>query len=169
MKTLSDLKRKLQPGQRVSLVYRYKKLDVPIEKEVLELQSNGIALAKEIRDGRAWGKSWLTWPKASLLECVGEPGLFSGFRIYSTGKRPLTCFEKEIRDGYEKTRDTEQERRDMSDGSTSYWQKLHYYRERNAEYLIGNIKQHGMRYDYNSGLVWDDRVKGELCLEYVFV
>ena len=81
----------------------------------------------------------------------------------------MTPAEKEIRDGYEKQRDKEQEKRDlMTDGSASYWQAVRYFKERGAEYLKGDKAEKGMKYEYSTGLVHDERVKGELVLEYVF-
>ena len=161
MKTLADLKRELTPGRKLALVYRYKKLDAPIRKEVIAAQLSGVMLTTEGKDGR----SRLSYPKASLLELTDK-----GFRIYAGGRRPLTEKEKEIRAGYEAQRDPEREKRDlMSDGSASYWAAVRYYREKDAEYLQGNKDQRGMRYDHASGLVLDDRIKGDLCLEYVFV
>ena len=175
MKTLADLRRAMTPGRKLALVYRHKKLDKPIGKEVVKTQSNGAWLTKEgaAKDayikvdagGRATNRSWFTYPKASLLEITDK-----GFRIYNKGKRPLTPEESEIRAGYEKTRDPEQEKRDLlGDGSGSYWAAVRYFKDRRAEYLQGNKTQRGMRYDYSSGQVWDDRVRGDLCLEYVFV
>jgi len=159
MKTLSDLKRKLTPGTKVILKSRFGK-EINEEREVIHIQSNGIAFKTPESK-----KSWLEYPKASLLEFTEN-----GFRIYGKGKRPLTPKEKEIMQGYEKIRDKKQEERDLlSDSSCSYFQQKRYYQQHNAEYLMGTTSQRGMKFDFSSGLVWDDNIKGSVDLEYIFV
>lgn len=159
MKTLADLKRKLTPGTKVILKTRFG-TKINQKREVIHQQSNCIIF--KTSEGK---KSWLNYPKASLLEFTTND-----FRIYGKGKRPLTPPEKAIKEGYEKIRDKKQEERDLlSDGSTSYWQKLRYFQNHNAEYLISNKSQRGMKFDYNSGLVWDEKIKGNIDLEYKFV
>ena len=158
MKTLEDLKRKLQPGTMLILKTRFGK-EVNKKREVAKTQSNGVWLKR----GENEKNSWLDYPKASLLEVTD-----AGFKVYIGGLRPLTAKEQEIMVGYEKIRDKKQEEIDLlSDGSTSYWQKVRYYKEHKAEYLMGNKKQRGMIYRYNTKQVRDDRVKGECVLEYV--
>lgn len=171
MKTLADLKRTLIIGKRFKMVYSSNgNRLVGKLREVVRIQSNGIYLidptldnAQELREkGRG---SWLDYPKATLLEITPK-----GFKIYNKGLRELTSLEKTIREGYEATRDRKQEEIDMmTDGSTSYWRQKRYYLQHNAIYLMGNETQRGMRFDYNTGKVWDDNVKGELSLEYEWV
>lgn len=171
MKTLADLKRELVIGKRLKMIYNScgAKLVGKI-REVVKIQSNGVYFidpeaenAEELRQkGRG---SFLEFPKATLLEITPN-----GFKIYNKGLRDLTKEEKSIKDGYEKIRDKKQEEIDMlSDGSTSWWRKKRYYIDNNMEYLMGHLTQKGMRYDYNTGKVWDDNVRGELSLEYDWI
>lgn len=162
MATLADLKRFLQIGQEIKLVYRNKKLDEPIPRIVTKIQTNGVYLKNPFDEKSK--PSWLEFPKASLLSFDK-----TGIRIYTRGIRPLTQEEKEIREGYEKIRNKKQEEIDLlTDGSSSYYQETSYYKSKNAYYLMGNTFERGMKYDYNTGQVWDDNIRGNLTLEYVF-
>jgi len=159
MKTLADLKRVLTVGQKVILKERNKK-EINQEKEVVKVQSNAWVFKTE-----KVARSWLQFPKASLIEFDGKT-----IKIYATGKRTLTDGEAKIKSGYEAIRNRKQEEIDMlSDGSTSFYIEKGYYRKHNAEYLIGHTTQRGMRYDYNSGLVYDEKVKGDLILIYEII
>ena len=157
--TLADLKRELSLGKKLTLVFQYGK-KVTLPREVVKIQSNGVWMKRPDSPKN----SFLEYPKASLLEIS-----MGGFKIYNTGKRPLTTQEKSVKVGFEKIRDKKQEAEDiMTDSTTSYWQAKRYYIQHNAEYLMGSTTQRGMRYDHNTGFVYDDNVKGDLVLEYVF-
>jgi len=162
MKTLNDLKRDLQGGGAVLVMTKNSCTDRLIGKkrQVIASQSNGVSFIDP--DDPASKKSWLSFPKASLLEYDGKY-----IRIYQPGRRELTVEEKEIKAGYEKIRDKKQEERDLlSDSNCSFYCQQAYYRKHKAEYLIGHTPQKGMSFDYKTGLVRDDKVKGDLSLEY---
>jgi hypothetical protein len=157
--TLADLKRELTVGRKLTLISSFGKT-VNFTREVVKIQSNGVYLKRP--EGER--NSFLDYPKASLMEMS-----ISGFKIYNTGKRPMTDKEKAIKAGYEKIRNKEQERIDMlSDGSSSYYQQVKYYKDNNAIYLMGNKTERGLRFDHNTGLVYDESIKGDLILEYKF-
>lgn len=161
MKTAADMKRELQIGKRLLLVYRFKPLDTPILKEVSSVQGNGVYLITP--DLGIKNPSFLPFPKASLLEITKD-----GLRFYEAGLRDLTPEEQAIRASEPK--DEEQSKQDvMTDGSVMYHRKVAYYHQRNADYLAGHETHKGMRYDFSSGKVKDDKVKGALSLEYKFV
>ena len=163
MKTLSDLKRFLKEGAIVKMIYS----DIPKnsligkKRKVVKVQTNGIYFVDP--DDIQSKKSYLDFPKALLLEVTEK-----SFKIYNKGLRDLTAEEKKIRNNAPK--DPEQSKIDiMTDGSTMYWREKRYYIQHNAEYLIGNKSERGMRYDFNTKKVWDDNVKGILSLEYEFI
>ena len=159
MKTLSDLKRELILGKKVVLLSRSGK-EINEEREICHIQSNSIAFKTPTKS-----KCWLDYPKASLLEF---DGVF--IKIYKQGKRPLNEKEKTIKDGWEKLRDKEKEMKEgMTDGSSKFWLEKKYYKSHNAEYLIGHETQKGMRFDFNTGLVFDDNIKGTLDLVYKLI
>jgi len=161
MKTLNDIKRYLQPNAILVMTKCScgNKL-LGKKRKVVKTQTNGVYFVDP--ENPTSKPSFLEFPKASLLECDNKY-----IRIYEAGKRKLTQEEDIIKKGYEKIRSKKQEEIDiMTDGSTSYWQEKGYYQKQNAEYLMGTITQKGMKYDYNTGLVRDNKVKGELSLEY---
>ena len=156
MKTLTDLKRELYIGRKCLLLERYgQKVDQA--REVVKVQTNAWCFKTQDKPS-----VWLSMPKASLLDFDG-----AFFRIYAAGKRPLTAQEQTIKDGWEKQRNKEGEIQDlMSDGSTQFYREQLYYKQFNAVYLIGYREERGMCFDYNTGLVRDEKVKGDLELVY---
>jgi hypothetical protein len=163
MKTLADLKRYLKEGTIIKMIYS----DMPSnrllnkKRKVVKVQTNGIYFIDP--DDTNSRKSYLDFPKATLLEVTEK-----SFKIYNKGLRDLTAEEKKIKDNAPK--DPKQSKIDiMTDGSTMYWREKRYYIQHNAEYLIGNKSERGMRYDFNMNKVWDDNVKGKLALEYKFI
>ena len=154
MKTLADLKRDLKPGVKLILKHRFGK-EVNEQREVIQTQSNGLWFKSEFKP-----RTWLDYPKATLTEYDGK-----NIVIYAEGYRELTENEQSIRKN--EPRDEEQERIDcLSDGSTMYYRQLGYYRQNNAEYLMGGQRQKGMVYDFNKNMVKDDNVKGVIALVY---
>jgi len=166
MKTLADLKRALVKGRKLILVSRFGK-PVNQPRQVISVQSNGVwfriaddkdKLKRLINDSVT--RTWLDFPKARLLEFTEN-----GFKIYTRGERPLTEKEQQIMDNEPK--DAEQERIDMlSDGNTMFRRKKRYYEEQQAEHLFGTHTWRGMSYRFHTKTVLDDRVKGDLILEY---
>ena len=167
MKTLADLKRKLQIGTRFTMVYNsVRTKSLPLKREVVGVQSNGIYLidpadirAEELRKRKRG--SFLDFPKASLLEVSDK-----GFKIFTAGSRDLTKEEKNVIAN--EPRDKKQEEIDMiSDGSTMYWRRKQYYLEKGYDYLFNGTKD--KRIDSNDRTkVIDSSVKGKLSLEYMF-
>ena len=165
MKTLADLKRDLKVGTAMEMLNFHNEQDIPEKLQgiryVVKVKSNGIELNK---DKNAIKGSFLDYPKATLCEYDGE-----NLRIYESGTRELTEWEKSIRDNVPSRR---AENKDavhnelMTDGSGFYWKDEAYYKENNAEYLAGHETVRGLRYDYNTQQIIDDTIKGELSLAY---
>jgi hypothetical protein len=163
MKTLADLKRYLKVGTIVKMIHSDGPTNRLLNKKrkVVAVQTNGVCFVDP--DDTNSKKSFLEFPKASLIEITDK-----SFKIYTSGLRDLTTEEKKIRDNIPK--DTKQEHIDlMTDGSTMYWREKKYYIRNNAEYLMGNKSEQGMRYDFNTSKIYDDNVKGDLSLEYEFI
>lgn len=160
MNTLAELKRKLQPEVKLILIERFgKKIENPQPRSVIKVQGNAIVIEKV---PGAKNGSWLYWPPGSLIEITDR-----GFKIFEAGDRDLTPEEKAIREN--EPRDPKQEEIDaLSDGSIMFWRQKRYYKEKNALHLFGTETVRGMRYNYNTGKVRDNRVKGKVSLEYLF-
>ncbi len=155
--SLADLKRKLQVGTRVIMVERGddKLNDL---KEVEKVQGNSVKF-KGLNGAKA---GWLEFPKASLLEFDQE-----GFKIYEVGERDLNEEEKAIIANEPK--DEEQDGVDMmSDGSTMFRRREHYYKS--AGYLYLHRPEYNKKLSYNSQTkkVRDPMIKGKLSLAYLF-
>ena len=156
MKTLADLKRECL-GKTLLLKERWGK---PENKNriVIGVKSNSIVLQTE--EGK---KSYLEMPKASLLEYDGK-----NIKIYEPGTRALTPEEQRIRSNDPK--DPEQDRIDMmSDGSTMFYRRQHYYKQVGYEYLFTSSRTHNGKYlTYAAGvpMIRDDALKGKLSLVY---
>ena len=159
MKTLADFKRAMPLGAEVNLKYRYGK-PVDEKRVVGKVQSNSMAFFKGENNKTL---SWLDWPKATLLEFDGKVA-----KIYEPGFRDLNKQEQEVVNN--EPRDKEQEYVDaISDGSTMYWRRKHYYKDSGFNYLFQG-KEQGKRLTYQQSkkVIQDDSVKGNLVLVYEF-
>lgn len=54
----------------------------------------------------------------------------------------------------------------LTDGSSTYWEKVAYFRKAGMEYLMGNERQRGLKYDSYLMKVQDDSIKGEVGMRY---
>lgn len=91
--------------------------------------------------------------------------------IYNAGLRELTAEEQRIVDGWKAKSSTKdfQERMwadAMTDGSSTYWAEVAYFGKNNAMYLMGTEWERGCKYDYNTGKVYDKKIKGNVQLQY---
>ena len=174
MKKLADLKRDLQVGTKLKLIFsrfisRHKFLKTV--RYVVKKNTQGICLNE---DSTAKKGSYLDYPKASLLKYDGET-----ITIYNSGKRHLTKKEKDIMLNVPK--DEEQDRIDiMSDGSTMFWRRTRYYKEAGKYYLLGVSKEKGKRLlhgtratvkdgSFSDWFIEDDGIKGDKALVYEIV
>lgn len=70
MRTAADIKRRCQLGTKLMLIYHIDPaVQVPIDREVIQVQSNAIAMSPW--PGRS-APSWLYWGKASELRVEDE-------------------------------------------------------------------------------------------------
>lgn len=160
MKTFADLKRDLQVGKKLTMIYSENASSRLIGKvrEIIATQSNGITL----RTDNNAGKSFLELTCASLTEYDGKT-----IKIYNIGKRDLTPEEKKILDN-EPSRRKENEQQAvndaLSDGSSTYYMDKCYYKENNANWRYDWDK--GLKFDYNERKMYDKKIKGSLSLQY---
>ena len=122
---------------------------------VVEVCSKSVKLKK--KDGRI---STLDLDYASLGEIL---------KVYSIGLRDLTDLEKSVMEGWKKITDTddykEQAYRDaLTDGSSTYYKDVQYFKNSPCPYLY--LDNNDKRYDYNTGKVYDPKVKGNCILKY---
>lgn len=156
MKTLSQLKRDLSLGAFVILtdsptMPNHKYLNTP--RYIIKIQSNGVILSPDAKGTKG---SFMVFPKASLMEYENDT-----LKIFNPGLRDLTVEEKQIMDNC--PRDKEQEDIDIkTDTSVMYHRIVAYFDGLNAGYLRGRCSERGMRYDHDTGKVWDETIEGTL-------
>lgn len=167
MKTLADLKRDAKSG---TLEGRFTYHSMWLEGLPERLQGwrklvdcNSVAVFFLNKDGK---KSELRIGKASLVEYDGET-----LTVYNAGYRDLNADEQRVLDEWAKIAGTDEykERAHIdaqTDGSSTYYQKLRFFKNAGYEYLMGLEEQRGMKFDWNTGKVRDDKVKGSVCMRY---
>lgn len=160
MRTLAELKRYLQPSVKVLRVESYGK-PIPEEdqpREVVKVQTNAVVFKTPKHS-----KSWLEWGPASLIEIDDD-----GFSMYLAGLREMTEDERRVYEG--RPQDKEQSMRDaMTDGSVMFYREKHYFAECKYPYLRGMDMVQGKKYDFRTGQIIDNTIKGECLCRYKFV
>ena len=152
-KTLADLKRDAKSGKlKAEVISYYGGTNIPQRLKGVRpiVDSNTVAIFFLNKDGE---KSALHVEKASLVDYTGDT-----LTIYAPGKRPLNKYERGVMNEWKRITET--------DTNFTYWKKKSFFREKGYEYLMGFEKQRGMKYDHNSGMVLDDRIKGDIILQY---
>ena len=159
--TLAQFKRDAATGRMgLQLLERYgKKVEEDYICPVIEVHQKFIKLRK--KNGM---ESSLDLDYASLVEYDGEI-----LKVYSIGLRELTDLEKSVMDGWKKITDTEEYKeqayRDaMTDGSSTYYKDKGYFMNSPCPYLY--LDDGDKKYDYNTGKVYDQKVKGQCMLVY---
>ncbi len=167
MKTLADLKRDAKSGT-LEAKFTFHSMWQDGLPERLQgwrriVDSNSVAIFFLTADGR---KSELRLEKSSLVEYDG-----SSLTVYFAGYRDLNNAERQVMDGWNRISSTpdfkERARVDaLTDGSSTYYEKVSFFRKAGMEYLMGNEKQNGLKYDCYIQKVQDDRIKGEVGMRY---
>jgi hypothetical protein len=172
MKTLADLKRDIQVGDKIIMTFnalqgssdRIKQF-IGVERYIISKNTMGVKISP---DKNATKGSFLDYPKkATLCEYDGKT-----LKIYDAGFRELTEDEKRVKDNVPSRRIENKEAVTielMTDGSGFYWKDKQYYKDNNMEYLAGHETFRGLRYHYNTGMIEDESIKGQLSLEYNFI
>lgn len=127
------------------------------------IRANSVAVYLLNNEGK---ESYMGIPCASLAEYTGDR-----FTLYNAGLRDLTEEEKKILDGWKKKSSTEEFKERayndaMTDGSGTYWDEVLYFEKFNAKYLMGLDWERGKKYDFQTGKVFDQKVKGAIALQY---
>lgn len=116
-------------------------------------KANSVAIILINLDGK---ESELRIDSAKLIDYDGKQ-----LTVYAPGTREPSEEEKSVlvkRDAlYEKYADTY---------SGGYWQIKNMFAKSDYPYMSGYEKIRGKRYDSNTGLIYDDSIKGEPILKY---
>ena len=167
MKTLADLKRDAKSGTLEGRFTFHSMWQDGLPERLQGwrrlVDSNSVAIFFQNADGK---KSELRLEKSSLVEYDGN-----SLTVYFAGYRDLNAAERKVMDGWNKIASTpeyqERGRVDaLTDGSSTYWEKVSYFRKAGMEYLMGNERQRGLKYDSYLMKVQDDSIKGEVGMRY---
>lgn len=163
--SLSQLKKDAKTRNLFAeLVIRQGTTDIPENLKGVRqiIGSNNVGITFLTKDNR---KSELRIDCASLTEYTD-----THITLYRPALRDLTKEEQAIMDKWELQRDREQEERDaLTDGSTSYYQEKRFFIESGYEYLMGLQTIQGKKYDFATKKVYDNKIKGEIDMQYRLV
>lgn len=171
MKTRAQLFRDAKSGTlSLLMTERFgKEPTVHMAKKRKVIGANTVSLKLQNEDGNI---STMDVPKASLVEYTNNELV-----IYTYGYRKPTTQEQKVLEEWDKIQNTKeyQERNNidiLTDGSSTYWQKKKFFRDNNAEYLMGFERQKGCCLDFNRqnegkpDFISDESIKGEVILRY---
>ena len=90
IRTLADIKRRMQVGVRLTSIYRAPTFEFPLgdpdpviqPREVLEVKAGGVWMSSTNKSGR----SWMEWPMASDIRIVDG----DSFEVLEDGARILS-------------------------------------------------------------------------------
>ena len=149
----------------LEMVKFYDKNEIPEKnkgiREITKIQTKAIYLLRQ--DNK---ESCLELPNAKLVTYDRKY-----LRVYGTGKREMTSQEKAVMQEWKTITKTEQYQKDLeydvlTDYSGTYYQKKKFFTNKNMLHLFGTAFVKGMKRDYNTNMIFDNKIKGQLQLEY---
>lgn len=154
--TLAQLKRDANGGKMsLEMIERYGSTEIIERLRGIRKvkKANSVAIICINLDGK---ESELRIDSAKLIDYDGKH-----LTVYTAGAREPSAEEKAVlakeKEIYKKYADTY---------SGGFWQVKQMFEESKFPYMSGYEKVRGKRYDHNSGLVYDDSIKGEPILKY---
>ena len=175
-KTLSELKRLAKEGRLYATMEIW--CGEPVSKENLPerlqgerqiINSNSVGIFFKTANG----PSELYIKNATLTEYTGDK-----LTIYYPGYREPNSQEQVVLDEWQKIADSEEYQHQMdidllSDGSSCYWKKESFFKDRDMEYLLGFDEKRGAKLDWNvknrgeKAFVRDATIRGAISMQYV--
>ena len=132
-KTLAQLKRDLQKGVKLKVIYHAIRPErVGAIQEISKTQTNAICTLQE-RNGQM-KDVYMNYPNsANLVEYIDNT-----FTFYEPGYRDLTEQEQELLNKMDNLSTKEEKMYDaLTDGSTDYWRRKIFASDNKCEYLLG--------------------------------
>ena len=138
-------------------------------RKIVGANSNSLMFEDAVEAGKT---SMLALPKAALVEYTEDY-----LRIFAAGYREPNPGEQAVLDAWQAIENTEEFRQRaeydaLTDGSSTYWQEVSFFRDKGMEYLMGFEKQRGLSVDINrrnrgeKAFIMDENIRGEVALEY---
>jgi len=165
MKTLAELKREAKTGKLSGELIYWHGNEIPNrlkgKRKIIDANTVGVFFLNA--DGK---KSELRVEAASLIDYDGEK-----LTTYRAGLREMNEEEKAVMAEWGKIEETEKYQKQLNydlltDCSITFWQKKRFFEEKGFQYLFGSEFSKGKKRDYNTGLIIDNKIKGEKELEY---
>jgi hypothetical protein len=165
-KSLAELKRDAKAGRlSAEMVIRCGGTDIPerLQGKRKLVDANSVSIFFLNSDGK---KSEMPIKAASLLDYTDD-----FLTIYYPGKRELNAEEQAVMKKWNAIANTEEFKRQseidaLSDGSCTYWKEKHFFQDSGYEYLFGTEMKQGKKRDYQTGLIIDNAVKGDIEMQY---
>ena len=165
MKTLTQLKKDLQIGDKIALVEaptmpNHRSLN--IERYIVKKQGNGVYLSQQKNDKKG---SFLEFANAKLTEYEEDE-----IRVYNPNTRPLTKEEQKAWDSRPSTRKENEEsiKMDMlSDTNIMFWKNREYFGKVGMTHF--NSPTSRLIFHSHNMTVTDKQLKGELVLRYKII
>lgn len=157
-KSFSQLKKDLKVGTKLKVLYHCRQNDINGERF---LQDRVISKVQTNAFTSKWGEDpkdyWCYYPTNSNLVDYEE----NTFTFYEYGERELTDYEKTMLDKLHNLCTKEERYLDAyTDSNIEYWRQKKYARENNVEYLLGFEFHNGLKYNFNTGKMYDKKIKG---------
>lgn len=157
MKTLADLKKDAKAGNMLlKMVYHHgaTENDLPDRLKGFREVVGANTIALKVRVAGSNQISELRTGPATLVEYDGKT-----LKVYNPGLRDCTEAEK-------RTLKEAEQRCKENPYSEPYWVKKAYYMKSAYPWMEGHDTVKGKKYDYSTGKVMDNTIKGDLCLAY---
>lgn len=158
--TLAQFKRDASSGKiKLEMFERYGKTGEAIPDRCRGIRTvqkvNTVGITLTTADGLT---SELRFDSAKLVEYDGK-----SLTIYARGERDLTEQEREILTEWQKI---ENDYYKQNPYGNSYWKKKDYFKHCPCPWLAGFETVRGKRYDYCTGKIVDNQIRGNAILKY---
>ena len=166
-KSFSQLKKDLKVGTKLKVIYHFRQNDTNGERF---LQDRVISKVQTNAFTSKWGDDtkdyWCYYPTNSNLVDYED----NTFTFYEHGERDLTDYEKTMLDKLNNLCTEDEKKLDMyTDTSIEYWKKQKFARENNVEYLLGFEFHNSLKYNFNTGKMYDKNVRGNKLFTFQIV
>lgn len=155
MKTLAQLKRDAKAGNiEARMTYRFG-TEIPERLQGWRrmVNSNSVAIFFKNADGK---ESELRIRTAALIDYDEK-----AITVYGIGQRELTKEERAVMDEWNSKKDEL-----TKNYYEPYWAKKYFFERHHMEHLEGFEFVRGLKYDFNTGKVYDMQVRGDVELRY---
>ena len=162
-KSFSQLKKDLQVGKKLKVLYHFRNDDRFMQDRVISKVQTNAFTSKWGNDTKDY---YCYFPTNSELVDYED----DTFTFYEYGERELTDYEKTMLDKLHNLCSKEEQELDMyTDSSICYWKEKKYAKDNDIEYLLGFDFHKGLKYNFNTGKMYDKKVRGNKLFTFQIV